>query len=78
VNQGSIPWASQLIEGKRMEALMVLGWAVWIVVSIALVYDFVGYSGLVSMFPEGRRWWHLPAQFLALGLFAAAVICHPF
>lgn len=60
-----------------MEALKVLGWAAWLLLSIALVFEFVSYSGLTRMFPEGRRAWHLPAQLGSLAFFAAAAICNP-
>lgn len=60
-----------------MDALLVIGWFVWVVFAIALVFAIVGFRGLVQMFPEGRRFWHLPAQLASLAFFAAAVLCHP-
>lgn len=60
-----------------MEALKVIGWFIWLLLSILLVFEFVGINGICNMFPEGRRAWHRPAQFAALALFAAAAICNP-
>ena len=60
-----------------MDALKVLGWAVWLLLSLAMVFEFIGYRGLTMMFPEGSRRWHFPAQLGSLGLFAAAVLCNP-
>ena len=60
-----------------MEALKIIGWFVWLLLSIALVFQFVGFSGICNMFPEGKRAWHLPAQLAAMTFFAAAAICNP-
>lgn len=61
-----------------MTALLSILWFVWIVVSIVAIFQFVGFSGLVRMFPEGRRAWHFPVQLLSLLNFAIAVLFHPF
>ncbi len=61
-----------------MEAVKVLAWAFWMLVSVWAVFALIGSAGLVAMFPEGRRWWQLPAQWASLGMFSAAVLCHPF
>lgn len=61
-----------------MSTLYPIGWFIALIVSIGLVYEVVGYSGLTRMFPEGKRWWHLPLQLAALAFFAAVVLAHPF
>lgn len=60
-----------------MEALKAVGWLIWLLISVVLVFEFVGTYYLTLMFPEGRRSWHLPAQLGSLALFAAAAICNP-
>lgn len=61
-----------------MSALLHIGWAVWLLLSIALVFKMVGMRLMVNFFPEGQRWWQFPAQLASLGFFAAAVLNHPF
>ena len=61
-----------------MEALIPIGWIVWLLVSIWLIFCFVGFRGLVNMFPEGYCWWHLPSQLGTLAHFAAVILLHPF
>lgn len=63
--------------GMNMTALFTIGWFVALLVSIAIVFEFVGWSGLIRMFPEGRRWWVQPLQWLSLILFALVVIFNP-
>tara|TARA_Y100000310_G_scaffold321546_1_gene379311 strand:+ start:2656 stop:2838 length:183 start_codon:yes stop_codon:yes gene_type:complete len=58
--------------------MLAILWFLWLLFSIYLIFEFVGMSGLVSMFPEGRRWWHLPSQLLSIGHFAIVVLFHPF
>jgi polyferredoxin len=64
-------------KSETMEALKTIGWLVWLLFSMALVFEFVGYRSATNLFPEGRRAWHLPAQLAAMALFAAAAICNP-
>lgn len=61
-----------------MAALIVIAWFVCLLLSIWLVFNFVGAAGLVRMFPEGWRWWLLPVQWLSLAFFAAMVLINPF
>lgn len=61
-----------------MNAVIAIGWAVALAVSVMAIFALVGMHGMVSFFPEGRRWWQLPAQLLSLALFAAVVLNHPF
>ena len=60
-----------------MESIKAILWALWLLLSIILVFELIGFRGLTRMFPEGHRAWHLPAQLAALTLFAAAVLCNP-
>jgi polyferredoxin len=60
-----------------MEALKVIGWAAWVGFATLLVFQFVGFRTMTEFFPEGKRAWHLPAQFGTLAFFAAAVLCNP-
>ena len=57
---------------------MIIGWFLWLWLSVYLVFVFVGFSGLVGMFPEGRRVWHLPVQLLCMCHFAVVVLLQPF
>ena len=61
-----------------MDALLNIAWFVWLMLSLAVVFHFVGMTALVNMFPEGRRPWQLPAQWCSLANFAACVLLHPF
>ncbi len=60
-----------------MEALQTIGWFLWLLLAIALLFELVGYRAMTVWFPEGRRAWHLPAQLGSLAFFAAAVLHHP-
>lgn len=60
-----------------MTELMAIGWAVWFVVAIATVYATVGNCGLTNMFPEAKRWWHTPTEFVALIFFGIGVLQNP-
>lgn len=61
-----------------MQSFLIIGWFIGFVVSILGVYQFVGMHLMVSFFPEGKRWWQIPAQIVSLALFAAFVLFHPF
>jgi TRAP-type C4-dicarboxylate transport system permease small subunit len=61
-----------------MNALLNISWFLGFVFSIILVFHYIGFSGLTSMFPEGKRAWHLPAQLLTLVFFGAMVLYNPF
>lgn len=61
-----------------MIAVYAIGWFLLLAVSILSVFELVGMRSMVNFFPEGRRWWQLPAQLASLGVFAAIVINHPF
>lgn len=60
-----------------MHAVKAIGWFILLVVSILAVFEVVGWSGLIRMFPEGKRWWILPVQLLSLACFAAVVYFNP-
>ena len=61
-----------------MEATLTIIWFIALLISIASIFEFVGMSALTDFFPEGRRWWQLPVQFLTLAIFAVLVLVHPF
>ena len=61
-----------------MNAIYAIGWFLLLAASILAVFELVGTRLMVTFFPEGRRWWQLPAQLASLGVFAAIVINHPF
>lgn len=53
-------------------------WAVGLLISIAGVFQLVGFASMVRMFPEGRRWWQFPAQLASLCFFGLMVLLNPF
>lgn len=61
-----------------MAALLGIGWAALLLVSIGLIYVTWGNAMLVAMFPEGRRWWMPWARLAALAAYSAVVLIHPF
>lgn len=61
-----------------MEAAKIILWFVGTCISVAFIFEYIGFSGLTRMFPEGYRWWHFPVQLLTLGVFATLVLLHPF
>jgi hypothetical protein len=61
-----------------MQALLTIVWFLSLLISVDLIFVFVGFSGMTQMFPEGKRWWHFPVQLLTLAIFAAVVLFHPF
>jgi len=61
-----------------MTALLTILWFIGLVISVTAIFQPVGLHRLVSMFPEGRRWWIFPAQLASLAAFAALSIFHPF
>jgi drug/metabolite transporter superfamily protein YnfA len=61
-----------------MSSLYAIGWFLLLAVSILSVFELVGMRTMVNFFPEGRRWWQLPAQLVSLAIFAVIVISHPF
>jgi hypothetical protein len=60
-----------------MTALIAIGWALWLLVAVLVIFELVGFSGLARMFPEGRRAWQFPAQLASLGHFAAVILLNP-
>jgi hypothetical protein len=60
-----------------MNALIAIGWFLWILIAMYIVNVFHGFAGIVRMFPEGWRW-HMPAQLMSLAHFAVVVLLHPF
>jgi len=61
-----------------VEELKTIGWFISTLSSIWLIFAFVGMNGITDMFPEGKRWWHLPAQLGTIAFFAVMVLLHPF
>jgi hypothetical protein len=60
-----------------MSLLYPIIWFVLMFISTKAVFVFVGMSSLVSMFPEGRRWWQFPSQIISLCIFALLVLSNP-
>ena len=60
-----------------MQAIKIICWTIWLLLSMVVVFQYVGFSSMCSFFPEGKRWWHFPAQLFSLAFFAAAVLCNP-
>ena len=61
-----------------MISLWAIGWFIIWLLSIWFIFAFVGMSGLVNMFPEGRRWWQFPVQLASIFFFGIMCIIHPF
>lgn len=61
-----------------MQALMAIGWFVGLIISIGIIRIFSENAGMCRMFPEGFRWWTVPAELASYALFAAVVLFHPF
>lgn len=61
-----------------MTELMAILWFIMLLLSVAAVFNFIGSALMVQFFPEGRRWWQLPAQLLSLAFFGAMVLLNPF
>ncbi len=61
-----------------MNALLVIGWFIALLLSLGAVFQFVGLRTMLEFFPEGRRWWVFPAQLASLAFFAAVVHFEPF
>lgn len=61
-----------------MTALLAIGWFIALLLSLAAVFKFVGARSMVIFFPEGDKWWLLPAQLASVTVFAIVVLFHPF
>lgn len=61
-----------------MNGLVAIGWFVGLLVAVCGVHQFFYSYGLVSMFPEGHRWWMPWGRLGSLAVFAAAVLANPF
>lgn len=61
-----------------MLALHGIVWFICLLLSTFAVFQTIGMAGMVSFFPEGRRWWQFPVQLLSLTCFAFVVLYHPF
>jgi hypothetical protein len=61
-----------------MIAVYAITWFAGLLVSTALLHFTFGNAMLVSMFPEGRRWWFWPSRIAAMLVFAGLVHLHPF
>lgn len=60
-----------------MNSLYAILWLIMLAVSMACVFQYVGANSMCNFFPEGCRWWLLPAQLAALAFFAAVSIMNP-
>lgn len=61
-----------------MTALLNILWFLGFMWSIWLVFEYIGISRLLDMFPEGKQDWHFPVQILTLVFFGAMVLYNPF
>lgn len=61
-----------------MNSLFAISWFLLLLLSMVLIFNFVGMRAMCDFFPEGRRWWQFPAQLASLAFFAAVVLNHPF
>ena len=61
-----------------MQTLRIIGWTLALLLSLRLIFIFVGVQGLIQMFPEGKKWWILPVQWLCIILFTVLIIINPF
>ncbi|UKS71528.1 hypothetical protein VIK251_00201 [Klebsiella phage vB_KpnM_VIK251] len=61
-----------------MTALLAILWFLWLFISVAAVFECVGWRSMVQFFPEGRRRWMLPLQLLTLFNFAVCILQNPF
>ncbi|NTF18210.1 hypothetical protein G6L37_07305 [Agrobacterium rubi] len=61
-----------------MTSMYAIGWFIGMIASVWLIFHMVGFSGVTRLFPEGRRWWHLPTQLASLAPFAVLILFHPF
>lgn len=61
-----------------MNPLYTTAWLIWLLLSVAICLQLIGFRGLTTMFPEGHRWWHTPLQLASLAHFALVVLCNPF
>ena len=77
-SKSSIRSSQETLIGGAMSPLYAIMWFITLMVSICIVFRFIGIRTLIVYFPEGRRWWHLPAQLGSLAFFAVVVLNHPF
>jgi len=61
-----------------MIAVYAITWFAGLLISVALLHLTFGNAMLVSMFPEGQRWWFWPSRIAAMLFFSAVVHFHPF
>lgn len=61
-----------------MTALLGILWFIGLIINILAIKEFGRMEAMVSMFPEGRRWWILPGFLVTLVTFAALVRYNPF
>lgn len=61
-----------------MSAAIGIAWFLGMALALIAIYQTVGMHLMVNFFPEGKRWWQIPAHLASLALFAALSINHPF
>lgn len=52
-------------------------WFIGLLSSMFILFETLGWTGLIRMFPEGRRWWILPVQWTSIAYFASMVHFNP-
>lgn len=53
-------------------------WIVGLILAILAIYQTIGLHFMVNFFPEGKRWYQVPFQWLSLVSFATLILFHPF
>lgn len=61
-----------------MEVLLILGWIIWLLISLFLVISGVGTLTQTIMRPELRMKRDWPLAILVLVIYTACVLAHPF
>ena len=61
-----------------MTEFLIILWFIGLIGSYIWIYNIMGYMGLCSMFPEGKKWYHELSGLLSMIVFASYILVHPF